>query len=329
MRRQGGFTLIELMIALVLMSMVVGGLTSMVLSAGRAQANSNRISVAQGGVRAALEFLTRDVMSVSAGAATGTIVNGSLLALTAQPLPIMVLNSTTGPDRLDLILIDPTVWLQTAAAYNNGDTTITLGPPGANPFSTGTIQICNLSNATLLTANSTGFDGTGFPTLTVNPNTNPLPVPSYPAGAWVFKSRIVSYYVTTTIISVNPPTAYPVFMMDPDGPGPAPAEPLAEGIEDFQVALGIDFNGDGVIDPVESPIAGGDEWVFNVPGETMPATLAGLKTVRITLVARTTSTDVGLRGQAPDAEDHPGGATPDAYPRRVVRSEITVRNFNL
>ena len=56
-------------------------------------------------------------------------------------------------------------------------------------------------------------------------------------------------------------------MYDPAGfAGPQAAQPLAEGVEDLQLAFGFDFNSDGNLVNVGAG-AGDDDWVGNVAGE--------------------------------------------------------------
>src|SRR5262249_21768515 len=84
------------------------------------------------------------------------------------------------------------------------------------------------------------------------------------------------------------------------------ADPLTEGVVDFQLALGSDSNNDGILtDPVVPPL-GIDEYLGNQAGELvvpLPANangtwnVAGLlpqyRTIRATLLVRTESTYVG------------------------------------
>jgi prepilin-type N-terminal cleavage/methylation domain-containing protein len=328
MRGQRGFSLIELMIALVLMSLIISGITSLVLSAGRAQSSQARVSVAQGGVRAALEFLTRDILSASAGASAGKIYlgNGTLTqngAATTTPMPIYVENSTSAADRLDLISINASVRLTVLVAYAGGGA-ITVDKTAGLAVGD-TIQVCDLAQGVLLQVAGFGTDGTGNPTINVVAPTNAWPGGvAFAPGSYVFKSRMVSYGVTgATALLLYYPNGFA-------NAATSPPEPLADGIEDFQVALGIDANGDGVLASVGSA-ADDDEWVFNIAGDTAPVAINGLKSVRVTLVARALTQEVGSRGQPPsDAEDHHiSSPAIDGYPRRMVRSEVTVRNFNL
>jgi len=108
-------------------------------------------------------------------------------------------------------------------------------------------------------------------------------------------------------------------MMDPDADGPAPAEPLAENIEDMQVALGVDANANkGIDDP--------GEWAFS---SGIGALDGSVRAVRITLIARAPNQLQPLVAtyQRPGAEDRPAAATLDTYRRRVLTSTIEVRNI--
>ena len=112
-----------------------------------------------------------------------------------------------------------------------------------------------------------------------------------------------------------------------DGNGP---QPLAEGVEDLQVALGFDNNADGIITEVGAA-GNDDEWTYNVverSGSGEPGQLA-----RGALHHR----GQGHRRPSaacrpfcrPKAEDRPAGTVADGFFRRVIRTEVAVRNFNL
>jgi hypothetical protein len=274
------------------------------------------VDAAQAGARTALALVTHDVQLLGAGARAG------LFAASGNPGPvalIQVTDSATGPDRLDLLLVDPAVQTQLLNPFSAGAVVVS-GNPTIAPNDQ--IQITDLNTAALYQVVSVA-GGLPSSTLQVSAPTNPLPQ-SYPAGSWVFRLRAVSYFIDASTFGADDP----LLMFDPDGAGPQPAQPLAEGIEDLQIALGFDLDGDGAIRSVGAA-PGDDEWIYNVAGETAPANLSLLRAVRVTLVARTVLAGSGTRGQRPAAEDHPGAAQSDAYPRRLLRSEIAVRNFNL
>lgn len=116
----------------------------------------------------------------------------------------------------------------------------------------------------------------------------------------------------------------PVLLMDPDGDGAATAEPLADYVEDMQIAAGVDESQDQTIDA--------DEWGFSGAAGT-PATFTlarDLRAIRITLISRA---PVGLPGTAANfrreaIEDHAAAVTLDTFRRRMLTSTVEVRNMS-
>lgn len=85
--------------------------------------------------------------------------------------------------------------------------------------------------------------------------------------------------------------------------------PVASDIVDLQVALGCDRNRDGLF--TENGVAGGDEWLFNVAGESLADNGPGgtipmigyLSDLRVTLTGRIPVPDRSYVQQAPPNED--------------------------
>ena len=61
LRTEGGFTLIELLLSMTILMTVMGGLTTLMVSGTKAQADTNKRFQAQGEARLALDMLRRDV----------------------------------------------------------------------------------------------------------------------------------------------------------------------------------------------------------------------------------------------------------------------------
>lgn len=102
------------------------------------------------------------------------------------------------------------------------------------------------------------------------------------------------------------------------------AQPLADNIEDIQMAYGFDINGNGVVEEGKSPAG---EWFDDPAGQDM----ARLREIRVTLVARTTKDDPEWKaGARPTVENHvPVPSAGDArYRRRVLQSTIRLRNMD-
>lgn len=123
----------------------------------------------------------------------------------------------------------------------------------------------------------------------------------------------------------------------------APAQLLAEGIEDMQIAFGCDVqpagvapapDGDGVLTEDGTP---NDEWIYNNNGDVtagVPVNVAMQRcnqptAIRITLMARSTEPDVTLEGQStnrkPAAENGTQGAV-DMFRHKQMTTVVYPRN---
>jgi prepilin-type N-terminal cleavage/methylation domain-containing protein len=332
-RRSRGFSLVELMISLVLFGLIASGALSLVMSGARTQAHSARVDVAQSGLRAGLDFITRDILSASAGAKSGTIV---LAASGANLLPVIVTDGgTNNPDTLEIYSIDAR-YMGTVTGTSSGAGTVAVGAVDLSialndtnyPFAANDlVQLSDLNFATLVQ-----LSGATATLLTGNVTNVPLPITGFTGtynfpGTYVFKSRHVKYSIGNPYVSAATGNGSALMMDIFDGNGP---QPLAEGVEDLQVALSYDIlPTDGVIGP-ESGVSGDDdEWVFNNAADTAPTSVTNLKSVRVTLVAKSSAVENGSFPVRPAAEDHVGAAASDGFFRRVIRSEVAVRSLNI
>jgi hypothetical protein len=106
----------------------------------------------------------------------------------------------------------------------------------------------------------------------------------------------------------------------------AGAQPLALYIEDMQVSLGYDRNGDGILSKVGDAVDD-DEWVFNVPGESAAGEAPmHLRAIDIVLVGKTRRPDPRFTGARPAAMDRNGGEA-DGYHRRIRGTQAQIRNL--
>jgi prepilin-type N-terminal cleavage/methylation domain-containing protein len=331
--RTRGFTLIELMISMALFGLIAAGAMSLVLSGARTQSRSARVDVAQTSLRSAIDFITRDVVGASAGAksglftlASGTVVNAVNLTLNKA--------GVNGDDWLELYTVDSSTAAQLTSPVGVGANSLPITYEQSSTVATGCVlcgqflsalpypayvQVSDLSSGAIVKL------GSVTPTaLTLAEN---MPA-AYAANAWVLPSRHVTYKISTTMFGAASTGNAAMLTMDVNGSG---FQPLAEGVEDMQIAYGFDNNGDGVINDDNGATAGGDEWLYNAAGETVGTwSIANLRTIRVTLVVKGTSVEGGQQNlpARPKAEDHNGGSV-DGFIRRVLRTEIAVRNFNL
>lgn len=94
-------------------------------------------------------------------------------------------------------------------------------------------------------------------------------------------------------------------------------QPLADNIEDMQIAYGFDKDNNGAV----------EAWVHSPAGEDM----SRLREIRATMVARTIRNDPEWKaGARPQVEDHnPATTAAEAqYRRRILRSTIKLRNID-
>jgi type IV pilus assembly protein PilW len=336
--RNRGFTLIELMISMALFGLIAAGAMALVMAGARSQAHSSRVDVAQGSLRIAIDFITRDAMMASAGASSGqvTIVPGPAVVNTVNFGVNATGNGagTVPSDTLDLYLVDGTVAAEIPGGVAAGATSLTFvyeqgyGTNASNSFPTTApansyVQVCDLKNAIVVpwtTSTATTIATTALPTAAF--------LPFAANNTVILPSRHVIYTVSATQFGAAASANTSMLMMQVNG---GATEPLAEGIEDMQVAYGFDTAGDGLITE-NGAAANDDEWLYNKAGDTIQPlmTIANLRSIRVTLVAKSTSTDSGATfNNIPAFEDRGSAIGPDGFIRRVLRTEIAVRNFNL
>jgi prepilin-type N-terminal cleavage/methylation domain-containing protein len=325
--RTRGFTLVELMVSIALFGLIASGAMMLVISGVRMQSHSARVDVAQSGARAGLDFLTRDLLSASAGMSGGLITINNVQTATIFVTPSAP--NTTTPDQLDIYMADTNYDFGTV--YNTGGvtaatTSITLDK--TSQFTSGqNLLLSNLVNGVQFTAGGVTPQSSGSGTVGVSGTglSAGLQSAAYPQyGSYVFALRHVTYKIGTPFPGG---TTYLMVNMN-DGRGD---QPLAEGIEDFQVALGFDKDGNGTVDDFDNS---SDEWIGNNSADdwsyaTTVTNMTNLRAVRITLIAVSTSSENGIAGPRPRAEDHAAATTSDALFRRLIRTEVSVRNLNI
>lgn len=316
-RSQRGFTLIELMVSLVLFSFAIAG----VLAVAVAMANGFREQRAtigtEGASRAAMEFLAEAVRGASPGVPTGNIQIADA-GCPAPATPITVVNnsagvtSLAGTDELFITFAYGSFVTSARTAYAPGNTTLDVEDYSQLADGDTLIITDTLASGTLLKIAGPVASNT----LTIAAQGC---VGDYVPGALVIRGLRARFFVENL-------DGIPTLWMDPDAEGAAAAEPLAEGIEDMQIAIAIDSNADGLIGPENATGGDLDEWVYNNAADTL---LPGaIRAVRITLVARAANQATGIGRFYPvPAEDHSPALVADKYRRRSLRSIIEVRNL--
>ena len=306
-RQQGGFTLIELMVSLVLFSLAIAGVLSVAISMGRAYHEQREVMSTEQGVRSAMDFISDLVRGVSPAVASGN-VQDTKDCVTGV---LNVTDSVTGPDVLDVVAASGGVVTSTRTVYDNvTNTQITV--TDAQQLAAGdTLLITDGTTGHLVRATAVNT-GTNIVSLQAPGCAPALPVGGYPAGSLVIRALRARFRIGTFDGSPD------VLLMDQDADGVG-EEPLAENVEDMQIALGVDADANGSI---TSP----GEWAFS-PGV---GALAGkIRAARITLVVRSANQLVGgvATFKRPAAENHPIAVTFDSFRRRVLKSTVEIRNL--
>jgi prepilin-type N-terminal cleavage/methylation domain-containing protein len=319
---EAGFTLIEMMIAVMLFAVVIGVALQVALTVTQGFQTTREAQAAERGARGSLEYISDVVRASSTGAPGADLRDASACTPAAA---IAVENHTDAPDVVTVVYALPGTLtsLRSAFAGNAGSFDVL----DATGLTAGDSVIVSDGTTGRLVKVVTLSSPSGPATIGTVAPVSSCPAVSWPAsgygvGALVLRGRVARFYVAAASDGT------PMLWMDPDGDGPAAPEPLAEGVEDLQIAVGIDLNGDGVITDNASTT---DEWFYNAPGDPPPPdpSVTPWTALRISLVARTIG-DRGTVAQSarPALEDRPAGA-PDIYRRRLMSSVVEIRNLEV
>lgn len=309
-RPQAGFTLIELMVATVLLGLVVGMTLQLAFTMIEGYRTQRQAMAVERNARGSIDLIANTVRAASTGVVTGDLRDAGACT---DVIGISVENHADGPDVLTVIHGVTGALTSTRAAVTS--TTTTFPVTNGNGLSAGDLVIV-----------TNGDVGRVFPVVALTANTITthqggcagMPMPSLASGSLVIRARISTLYIEDAADGT------PMLMLDPDGDGATAAQPVAEGIEDIQFAIGVDVDGDGaLLDNGDTS----DEWYYNADGDPDPPAITGGKwrAIRITVVARDLKPG-NAASQPPAAEDHPAGAVDD-YRRRVLSTTTEIRNF--
>lgn len=313
--RQGGFTMIELMVSLLLVGIVIGLLTQIaVVILGGLKTQREALELSRN-ARAGVELLTEAVRNASPGVTTGDVRDG--VGCNAV-VGINVTNASDGPDAIELIYA--TGGLVTSSRNLVDATTTELTVVDATGLAPGDLVV--ITDGTVgrllpVTSVAPGGSVSVLGTRTDGCPSVPMPDDGFAPGALVVRARYSRLTVETGSDGV------PMLTLDPDGDGPTPSEILAEGVEDLQIAVGVDVDGDGGLTDTGDTT---DEWFYNAAGDATPPPITGgrWRALRITVTAR----DLRRRGESarPAAEDRVAGAV-DNHRRRTMATQIEIRNL--
>jgi len=320
---QGGFTLVELMISLTVVSTAIAAAFAMAFSLMRGFQGNQEAMKVESTSRTVLDVIASGIRSASPGLSGGVVWDPCVGA----DIETIQVTNNAGPntDELEVVHALGGALASLTASQN----ILTAGLITVDDNSTFEKDIW-LPAIVIDPLNGKGHlievRNTGTVTELESRGAQACPVTvgaeSYNAGSFVVRAVRMKYAVS--------PGAH-FLMVDPDGAGPDQAEVImAEGIEDMQIAVAVE---DGVnpdtIDDV-GLAAGDDEWIFNVAGEVLPSTVAGgqWRALRITVTGYALREQNNATDQLrPAAEDRPIAVTGDGFRRRTFSTTVNLRNL--
>ena len=305
---EAGFSLIEVMSALVILTIALTAVFATFISQQRSFTVQNRVAEMQQNLRHAVECTSRDIRLAGYGIpGIVTVPNNVIAAGVTSMRTLYAKDNTTGPDEIYVLyMLDmdanqpPTV--NSIAMASAGSVTVD-NAVGFLPAGGELVLVTDASTADIFQTISVGGN-----VLTFGGVYGGIAHTLYgvgPPAATVAKARFLRYFIDGS----DP--AHPTLMVDRNIPGQA-AQPVADDIEDMQLDYGIDTSApaDGIV----------DSWVPN------PATLSQVRQVRLRFVARTRLPEAGWVETRPALGNHAAGTTPDGYRRRTYDIVIDLRN---
>ncbi len=327
-RGQRGMTVVELMIAVVILSVVVAAAFSVSYSIMNSYREHRRAVGVERSARGAMAVLVDAVRNASPGVPNGQIVDLVGCELTTAWRGIRVDNASDAPDAIDLVYSKGGLITTLRAAFN--DTSSVMVVEDAALFRAGDqILVTDFVTGHLMTIDNITQAAPDW-NLTLR-NGPPQSMCATPPVSFTYAPRATVLRVQKARFFVG--AGAPVLMMDPDGtPGalPLPEEAVAEGVEDLQIAIGVDLNGNGGIDPEVGGAGNDDEWVYNHEDDLDPPPVgtAPYRAIRLTVIARSTDdTSLVATAKRPEAEDRPAATTADVSRRRILSTIVELRNL--
>jgi type IV pilus assembly protein PilW len=325
LRHQTGLTLIELMVALAIGSFLIIGAIQIYNQSRQAFVVNESIARVQETAQFAMDTIEADLRMASNWGrnSRGLAVEGRSLVGDANPTGLTVPTPTCGD-----------AWaFDLARPIDGSDNTYTL-PCAASGGSAGNSDVITVRRASVqpvapeagrLQIQSTRIQGELFESDAVPAAFLPItnhPITGVPSSG-THNLMVNSYYVspTSTLIPGVPTLRRKTLSVESGAPVIEDQE-VAPGVENIQLQLGIDVDGDNTVDRYVNP---GDD-VYNpaaagyIPG-------VRVMTARVWIVVRSVTTEFGLQ----DARSYqPGNANMgqmnDSFRRLQVSKTILLRN---
>ena len=304
-REEHGFTIIELLAALIVALVIVGAGFTALTTSDKASRVNDMVAETQQNVRIAMELLSRDVKMAGFGmtAPVGTCANA------INPQDNNTGGADAGPDAVALVapltsIVAP-VWTLSAQVVGGPATnTITLQAGAVAAMTTAGLAVG--STVSIAGAASGTVAAVAGDTLTF---VNPIPAPAvYPVATQVYLLQCITYAIGTAI---PPCTGTATCLLrgvrDAVGFANINTDPnmvaIADGIEDIQLTYACDacnaaING-GVADGLPDDQNGSNtfdtaDFISNSAWGTAPLVPATIRLVQISIVARQLRNDQGF-----------------------------------
>ena len=299
--RRGGFTLIELMLAVVIMAIVVSQVFLMISTQKTYMTGHERVVSAQNDARLVADMVVADVMA--GGFLVPQIAGLSSLDGGAAGSDVLCVSDSSGFD--DVAVDDATARFAGASLTgnlnNNADSvslslaSMDIDGDGDVDFGAGQGIIVSDGSDTHCALITSIFGGNTVNFLPPTPNGF-----SVTAGAGRVVPALI-YQVTAAGLTRN-------------------AVMLSTQIENLQIEFGVDNDADGLIEP-DAP---DNEFPIHSLGILDPSRI---RLVRISVIARTASQDPNIAGAAIPAAGNFAGGPADGFLRRRYTSTVVPRNL--
>ncbi|MGH7208180.1 MAG: PilW family protein [Nitrospiraceae bacterium] len=305
-REERGFTLIELMAALIVALVIVGAGFTALTTSDKASRVNDLVAETQQNVRIGMELISRDVKTAGFGMMTGAV---GTCANAINPQDNNTGGADTGPDAVALVvpltsIVAPVWTLQVQVTGGPATNTIVLQPGAAAAMTTAGLAVG--STVSIAGAASGTVAAVAGATIQL---VNPIPAPAvFPADTQVYLLQCITYAIGTAIPpctgtatcllrGVRDAAGFPNVNNDPA------MVAIADGIEDLQLTYACDgcvaaVNG-GVVDGLPDDQNGSNtfdtaDFISNNPGAPPPLVPATIRLVQISIVARQLRNDQGL-----------------------------------
>jgi len=312
-RDQRGFTLVELMVSLVIFTFAIAGVLSVAVAMTRAYREQRRVIATENAARAPLDFIVDALRQASPGVTSATIKDANDCSFTGKA--VQFVDHDDAPDELVVVYASGGIVSTTHTAFTSSSASIAIPSAHVDDFSIGDyVLVTNADEGTLVRVT-----GVGTASLDVAVScTTAFPTGGYPAGSMLIRAQRARFTVELL-------DGIPTLMLYANGA--TANEPVAEGVEDLQVAIGVDADDDGAI--TDGGLGStSDEWIGNAPLDTMPT--GNIRAVQVVVVARDTKPLTGTAAfyEPADALNHSGSTNLDNYRRRMLRSIVEIRNLS-